>query len=70
MSARDEAVRMATEAEQAHRDARNLRRFTERRLMEVKLFCAANGVDFEEVRDEAKQRTEATGHGPREARAS
>ncbi len=54
---------MAREAERIHREARNLRAETAKRLMAVRLFCAANDIDFEEVRTEAK------GHGPREARA-
>ena len=58
---------MAREAEQTHREAQRARRETIKRLMELRLFCAAFGIDFEEVR------TEARGHGPereREAKAS
>lgn len=57
---------MAREAEQTHHAAQRARRETQRRLMELRLFCAANDIDFAEIRTEAKN-----GHGQdREAQAS
>ena len=56
---------MAREAEEIHRTEQRARRETIRRLNELRLFCAANDIDFVEIRTEAK------GHGPeQEARAS
>jgi hypothetical protein len=62
MNPREEALAKAREAEQVHRAIKIARRHAERRLNELRLFCAAHGIDFEEVRTEAK------GHGPDRAR--
>jgi hypothetical protein len=63
-NAHEQAVGMAREAEEIHRAEKRARRETQRRLNELRLFCAANDIDFVEVRTEAK------GHGPREQEAN
>jgi hypothetical protein len=57
----ERALAMAREAEEVHRAEKRARMETWRRLDELRVFCAAHGIDFEQVRTEAK------GHGPREA---
>lgn len=59
-AAHAEALRMAREAEEVHRQEKIVRKATIRRLSELRLFCAANGINLEIVRAEAK------GHGSNE----
>jgi hypothetical protein len=52
--AHDEALRIAREAEEEHLRIKRARMLARRKLSELAFFCAANGINFEIVRAEAK----------------
>jgi hypothetical protein len=60
----ERARAMAREAEEIHRAEKRARQETWRRLDALRRFCAANHIDFELIRTEAK------GHGPKQEAAA